>query len=149
MCQGREHVPNDRVVLRLSAPRDADAFHSSKEVTPLPGDFRLTDRECREAENNGGIGGLSVWDSLRTTPNQARSFLPSQRRRIVFQLSVGALSEIPDHNLHVCRDPLSEDKAGADGHCLIANAYSRDEIVLRSIRASIVRVAKHFPEDEE
>jgi len=148
MCQDREHAPNDLMVFRLSAPRDAGIL-TSKEWAPLPGDFRLTDTECQEAEDNDGIGGLSVWDSIRTKPNEARDMLPSRRRRIVFQLSVGAIGKIPDHNLHVCRDPLPEDKPGADGHCLIANAYSRDEIVRRSIRASIVRAAKHLPEDEQ
>jgi hypothetical protein len=49
-------------------------------------------------------------------------------------------------HLHVCRDPLSSDKAGAGGHCLVANVYDADEKVRRSLRAKVIKVSVYDPE---
>jgi hypothetical protein len=141
MCQDRPNV-DDGVVFRLCTQQKPDSLYFYKEPKPLPADFRLTDLECEEAEKNDGIGGLSVWDVSRTEPDQARAFL-STPRPTVYHLRVAAIRSITDLKLHVCRDPLADARKGADGHCLIANVYSKDEKTRRSIRASVMREAKY------
>ena len=145
MCQGRVNVEDECVVFRLCTQRAPDSLYFYKEVKPLPVDFRLTDKECAAAESNEGIGGLSVWDFERTTPDQARAFLGTPRPTI-YSLNVAAVRGITAYSLHVCRDPINDPREGADGHCLIANVYSRDEKVRRSIRAILMRAATFSPE---
>ena len=145
MCQDRVNVDDEGIVFRLCTQRTPDGLYFYKEVKPIPVDFRLTDKECAAAEFNGGVGGLSVWDFNRTTPEQARAFLTTPRPTI-YSLSVAEVRGITSADLHVCRDPINDPRAGADGHCLVANVYSRDEKVRRSIRAVVMRVAKYKPE---
>src|SRR5205807_10186424 len=110
MCQNRIHVADECFVFRLCTQQKPEDVHFDEEVKPLPVDYRLTDTERREAEGNGGIGGLSVWDFGRTTPNQARVILGSPTPRpTVYRLSVADIRRIEAHSLHVCRDPLISD----------------------------------------
>src|SRR5260221_563387 len=109
MCQDRENVPDQGVVFRMCSQRKPDGLYFHRKPVPLPGDFRLTDKECEEAERNGGIGGLSVWDVDRTEPNQARAFLDTPRPTI-YHLSVASIRAIKAYDLHVCRDPLPDSR---------------------------------------
>lgn len=139
MCQERPELDNDGVVFRLGMQGlTTDVYFHAKPRPPLA-DFRLGDRECAAAEANEGIGGLSVWDYALTSPNEARAFLEGPRPS-VYRLKVADIRALT--TLHVCRQPSTIALPGAAGHCLIANAYSRDEKTRRAIRSSIVRVAE-------
>src|SRR4051794_35821800 len=108
------------VVLRL-AVRSAETDFIPGSIIADAGDFSLNSKERERVQNGDGIGSLSVWDGARTTPVQADAFL-DPKERVAFRINVALVRALP-FDLHVFRDPLSDPKPGADGHCALEDVW--------------------------
>jgi hypothetical protein len=115
---------------------------------PDSGDFLLNSTERERAENGDHVGALSVWDRVRTKPEEAYAFfLEPHGTRLILDIDVEEIRKIPrklrlPFDLHVFRDPLTCEQAGADGHCAVENVWSEDDQIRKKIRRALAAQSK-------
>jgi hypothetical protein len=126
----------DGTVFRLGRRDVSDAFYADG-IVPDVDEFLLSTAD-NERVQQMKVGSLSVWDAALTTPAEANAFLPP-RTRAVLWLVVSDLRSLP-YELRVFREPLSVDRPGADGHCVI-----EDKRLRKQIRADLVEIAMRRP----
>jgi hypothetical protein len=131
----------DGTVFRLGRRDLADAFYSAGIVADVD-DFLLSTADDERVQQMA-IGSLSVWDEALTKPSRANAFLPP-RNRAVLWLDVADIRALP-YTLRVYREPLPDDRPGADGHCVIENVWSLDKRLRKQIRADLVLIAMKRP----
>jgi hypothetical protein len=127
----------DGTVFRLGRRDVGDAFYADG-IVPDVDDFLLSTAD-NERVVQMKVGSLSVWDAARTTPAEANAFLPP-RTRAVLWLGVSDVRRLP-YDLRVFREPLPENRPGAEGHCVIENVWSDDKRLRKQIRADLVEIA--------
>jgi hypothetical protein len=108
-------VLTDGTVIRLYT---STRFPKGK-TTALQEHFAFSEAERRIGEHQGKWH-VSVWDSNRTSPEQAQRFMQTPAEREAFTLKTTdisglSLSSNPGHRLNVLRDPVPGD--AGDGHC--------------------------------
>lgn len=127
----------DGVVIRLAVRSDIDFIPDR--LAADAGDFALSTQERQRVISGDGVGSISVWDSQRTTPEQADAFL-EPKPRIAFRLSVALIRQLP-FDLHVASDPLNDPRAGAAGHCTLEDVWRSDKHIRRQIQGRLALIA--------
>lgn len=146
-----EPLPGEAFVLRLLRQRSSDRVVS-------PEEFSLSSEDKNEPAPT-----LSVFETLLTTPSQARALRENPEKVVAYcEMSVGGIRSIrPDpespiiQNLDVIWQPLTvtlsgieilDPRPGASGHCGITNLVKPPEVekrIFKSMRVHLARIATY------
>ncbi len=109
--------------------------------------FRPNSGDEREAVERGTPIRVSAWDSAITSPDQALTFREGKKAWQTWEFPSTAVWDLRSLKpaLAVVRDPLKEQRPGAEGHCGIEGLDLKSggtRPLLREIRSHLARACR-------